>query len=139
MIPALLRGLLKEATKENGFIRSNLVEIVTIFTVAFIFSSPPKKKEDPMALRTEAVELKDGTKGRGVKVSVRNATAVANWVKGNLHIKVAPGTGVESDHKVKVHAKAGIRVARVGDLVVKDENGDVYVIKVKDFADLVKL
>jgi hypothetical protein len=110
--------------------------------------------------KTTEVVMKDGRVGRGIKVTARNITNVANWVSGGYMkkdewvdnfassiVNVARG-GKESNHRVEVHTRKGKRVARVGDIVVKfryrdDESGfdcrEYEVIKAEDFAKFIKI
>ena len=89
-----------------------------------------------MAVRTQKVINANGVEERGVKVSEKNFVKVAEWVAKHSFkqepialVKVAKG-GDETDHRVKLRVpRAGIRVARVGDTVVRSVEGFFYVIK----------
>lgn len=73
---------------------------------------------------------------KGVKVTERNYDEVAKWVGGNtkaLHKEL--GYGDLTDHRVKIFTDRGnrVRVARVGDVVVKYDTDKFGVVKEKDF------
>ena len=93
----------------------------------------------PANPRTTPMILKDGTIGRSVKVSIKNVEHVAGWCGGvylcKEDVKVL---GLAVEHKIRVHAKAGIRVAKLGDTVLKDGLGHIYVIKAENYATLVR-
>lgn len=89
-----------------------------------------------MAVRTQKVINAHGVEERGVKVSEKNFVQVAEWVSKHSFkqepvaiVRVDKG-GAETNHRVKLRVpKAGIRVARVGDTIVRSVEGFFYVIK----------
>ena len=97
-----------------------------------------------MAIKTKAVVLKDGREGRGVKVSVKNFKDAAEWAGDHRTmavVKVAPKKSgkPDSDHRVRLYTKKGVRVARVGDVIVKLAKDDYIVIKADEFETFVKI
>lgn len=74
---------------------------------------------------------------KGVKVTERNIDEVAKWVGGNTvsSALVDPRTNDVSNHKVKIFTDRGnrVRVAKVGDVVVKYDKDKFGVIKATDF------
>lgn len=101
-----------------------------------------RESRNQVALKTQKVLYKgkdELIELRGVKVTERNSIAAAELIGGTRWSKVDKD-GVESEIKIKVHAKAGVRVARIGDIVAIDrKTSDVYVIKAEDFAKYISL
>lgn len=72
-----------------------------------------------------------------IKVSVKNLNSVAKWSGGTAMYKV-DNEGVESNHRIRLRTPNGIRVAKVGDYVVRDAETRFFAIKKADFeADFV--
>lgn len=74
---------------------------------------------------------------RGVRVTEANYVELAKWVGGLTLpiVKKNPKTKDLTEHRIKIFTDRGnrVRVARVGDVVVKQGDGKYTVIKKKDF------
>ena len=127
----------KSLIRETGDLK-DLVFAVLPVALYEALSHTPKIRRKKMAVKTTAVVLKDGREGRGVKVSAKNLPDVAGWVKDTKSetLIVDPW---RDDPRIKLHTSKGLRVARIGDTVVKLEKGVYIVIKADDFATLVKI
>jgi len=90
-----------------------------------------------MAIKTR--KLKGGDKyTRGVRVTEKNYVELTGWAskyaKNATAVVHVAANGDESDHKIQLHIPhLGIRVARVGDVLVLVEGEDLYVTKEADF------
>lgn len=118
-----------------------LFDILPIVLIDVFCKTPITIRRKEMAVKTTKVTLKDGRDGRGVKVTAKNLGDVGLWIKDTKtepeifdpwgHSKLGP--------RIQVHTKAGLRRARVGDVIVKLDKGDYIVIKADDFSNLVKI
>jgi hypothetical protein len=72
---------------------------------------------------------------RGVRVTEKNYREVAEWIGGNTQDSVEHNGDDLTNHKIKIFTDRGnrVRVARVGDVVVKYAKDSFGVIKEKDF------
>lgn len=74
---------------------------------------------------------------RGVRVTEKNFEEIASWIGGKTKASAykARVNADLSEHKVKIFTDRGnrVRVARVGDVVVKIDREKFGVIKEKDF------
>lgn len=72
---------------------------------------------------------------KGVKVTEKNIEGIADWVGGKTVARATTLNGDVSGHNVKIHTDRGnrVRVARVGDVVVKYDTDKFGVIKEANF------
>lgn len=82
--------------------------------------------------QNEALDLD----GRGIKVTERNFTNISLWAPegSETRWKADKVSGDISDQRVSVKTRKGLRVARVGDYVIKLEADNFIVVKAEDFA-----
>lgn len=111
--------------------------IAAIFTAAQ-HKNQKRKNDENMAfsIKTKKVILESGEQVRGVKVTMKNSFNVAEWIRQGSEqaeaiIKIHEGKK-DSEYKIRLHTKKGIRVARVGDIVVKLSKNDFAVVKSSD-------
>lgn len=93
------------------------------------------KKETKLAApKTTPVIFKDGTVGRGVKLSAKNIVSIGSWVGNSFKELNVP------EVKLSLYQNGGrqVRVAKLGDTVVKTEAG-FTVIKAVDFEKYIKI
>lgn len=75
-----------------------------------------------------------GETTKAVQVTEKNVVGLGSWVNGDAIIKYNR-KGEASDHRVKLQTVKGIRVARVGDYIVRGDTRlkTFYVVKKDDF------
>lgn len=91
-----------------------------------------------MAVKTKKVVLKDGREGRGVKLTSKNIGHVLSWIKDTKTEPKIKGPWSD-DPRLQVHTPLGLRVARLGDVVLKLEKGYYIVLNPENFASTVKI
>jgi hypothetical protein len=98
-----------------------------------------------VAPKTTAVVLKDGRSGRGVKVTRTNFKDIPAWTGDPRTIAVyregftAESAYQEYDQRVRVRTLKGVRVAKIGDLVIKLSTDDCIIVKAENFAALIEI
>ena len=92
-----------------------------------------------MSVNTKHIFLNDGRVVRGIKVTEKNYGAVSEWLKDAGDALFSEKEGKSAfNHRVRVKTKKGIRVAKIGDFVIKNVDGSVWVAKAAEFDRYVK-
>lgn len=78
---------------------------------------------------------------RGVRITVKNYCEVQEFIGGNtVAISSIDAEGISSDHRIKLFTDRGdrVRLAKVGDVIIKLDNGKFGVIKKDVFLGFAK-
>lgn len=82
--------------------------------------------------KTTAVVFKNGTVGRGVKLSEKNKASVKEWLGKSYEISI------NGKMRIFNNGSRAIRIAKVGDTIVKTVAG-FTVIKAADFEKYISI
>lgn len=88
-----------------------------------------------MRIKTKAIKFDSGdgnvVKARGVILTPLNWQRALDWSNGEGKVTILKD-GTEKNHRIRLHTPKGIRVAKVGDSIVKvgrGEKASFYVLK----------
>jgi uncharacterized Zn-binding protein involved in type VI secretion len=91
-------------------------------------------------VNTKTYKDNAGETTKAVQVTEKNFVGLGDWTNGDAIVKYNK-KGEGSDHRVKLQTVKGVRVARVGDYIVRGDTRlkTFYVVKKDDFEGRWKL
>lgn len=98
-----------------------------------------KQKEPDLAIKTRKIRTVAGEEVRGIRITDGNILQVTDWLgeKGEYRLTPASnGTSKEpANERIRVRTPKGIRIAKVGDFVLKGTEPGVYAVLKADDSD----